>query len=188
MAIITDAELEKYQKKEQELAALQLMHQADAQLHTEDLAAARQKTKKFKTATIVCALLGVLGIGATYYYLNDQVGKQAAVLADYETRITDYESHSGLLAMEDGSSLEDQEVYAVQIGAFEERDLALYSENFVNFKEIKNDGFNKYALGNFESLEEAKAFRKELVALGMKDAFIGFYQNGERLHIEKVVD
>ncbi len=188
MAIITVAELENYQKQEKELTALQVMHQADSQLHAEDLSAAQQKTKKFKTATIICALVGLLGIGATYYYLNGQVKKQALVLTDYETRIIDFENHSGLLAMDDSDSLEDQEVYAVQIGAFEKRDLALYSENFVNFKEIKNDGFNKYALGNFASLEEAKAFRKELVDLGMKDAFIGFYQNGERLHIEKVVD
>ena len=82
------------------------------------------------------------------------------------------------------ASLEDKIVYAVQIGAFKENDMSLYSSNFVNFKQISDSDYNKYALGNFETLPEAQAFRKALVKLGFRDAFIASYKNDERLKIE----
>ena len=73
----------------------------------------------------------------------------------------------------------------VQIGAFEARDLSLYSDKFVNFKEIKSEGFNKYSLGNFATLQEAKDFRKEIVRLGFSNAFIASYQGDTRIKIEE---
>lgn len=82
------------------------------------------------------------------------------------------------------ASLEDKTIYAVQIGAFKENDMSLYSSNFVNFKQISDSDYNKYALGNFETLPEAQAFRKALVKLGFRDAFIASYKNDERLKIE----
>ena len=82
-------------------------------------------------------------------------------------------------------SLQNELVYTVQIAAFEDKDLSLYSDKFVNFREIKSNGFNKYALGNFASLPEAQKFRRELVRLGFRNAFIASYQNGKRLKIEE---
>ena len=185
MAIITDAELEEYKKQEKKIGEYQNLYDSEVQVHTKNLKEQKKKTKKFTTVAIILGLMALIGISSTYYYMNDKITKQVVSLKDYKTKVQNFEEDLALL---EETSLLDQEVYAVQVGAFEQKDLGLYSESFVNFREIRKEGFNKYALGNFESLEEAKIFRKELVDLGIKDAFIGFYQNGERQHIEEIED
>ena len=75
-------------------------------------------------------------------------------------------------------------VYAVQIGAFVNNDIGLYSESFTQFNEFKADDFYIYSLGALETLEEAQQFRESVVNLGFNDAFVTSYQNGERIPIE----
>ena len=101
------------------------------------------------------------------------------------SQIVDLESNTaeGTVSSANGS-LEGQVVYSVQIGAFEQKDLSLFSESFTNFKEIQQGGFNKYSIGNYENLEEAQELLKEIIAIGFRDAFIASYTNGERLKIE----
>jgi len=82
-------------------------------------------------------------------------------------------------------SLSDKIIYAVQVAALENQGIELYSNNLIQFSEIRNDDFYKYSLGAFETLEEAQQFRKELVKLGFDDAFVASYQNGNRLKIEE---
>jgi len=82
-------------------------------------------------------------------------------------------------------SIGDQIIYAVQIGAFKNNDIGLYSDSFMQFREFKEAGFHKYSLGAFESLEEAQDFRKKVIGLGFKDSFVASYQNGERINIEE---
>ena len=86
---------------------------------------------------------------------------------------------------EPSTNLSGAVVYAVQIAAFEDKGIALYSDNLVQFKENQSDNYYKYSLGAFETLEEAQQFRKELLKLGFRDAFIASYQNGDRLKIEE---
>lgn len=86
---------------------------------------------------------------------------------------------------EPSTNLSGAIVYAVQIAAFEDKGIALYSDNLVQFKENQSDNYYKYSLGAFETLEEAQQFRKELLKLGFRDAFIASYQNGDRLKIEE---
>jgi len=83
------------------------------------------------------------------------------------------------------ASMSDLIIYAVQIGAFQEKEIQVYSENLIQFKEIYNEDFYKYSIGVFETLEEAQKFRREVVQLGFDDAFIASYSNGERLKIEE---
>jgi len=82
-------------------------------------------------------------------------------------------------------SIDDTVIYAVQVGAFEEGGIELYSNNLIQFTEVRKDDFYKYSLGAFETLEEAQTFRKEIVRLGFKDAFVASYKNGKRLRIEE---
>ncbi len=82
-------------------------------------------------------------------------------------------------------SIENKIIYAIQIGALDEKSISLYTDTFPQFKEFHVEEFYKYTVGAFESLEEAQIFRKEVVNLGFEDAFIGSYQNGERIRIEE---
>lgn len=172
--------------------------------HTKALNEEKENVTKFKTATIILGIIALLGIAGTIYFMLFNVPANMISIKEskakseiLENKIAELEETIQNLSMDDQinaesseeevqkASLSDELVYAVQIGAFENKDLSLYSESFVNFKEIKADDFNKYALGNFATLDEAKNFRRELVSLGFKGAFIASYQNGQRIKIEE---
>lgn len=76
-------------------------------------------------------------------------------------------------------------IYAVQVAAFEDRGISLYSNDLKNINQYKDKPFNKYALGNFTNLEDANSFRREMVALGFKDVFVASYKDGKRIKIEE---
>ncbi|GAA3519878.1 hypothetical protein GCM10022393_37610 [Aquimarina addita] len=172
--------------------------------HTKKIRDEKENTKKFKIATIILGIIALIGIAGTIYFMNfyvsdnlieiSKANAQKKVLQDkintleedLKTMAMNQEiNESAALAEQNRASLSDEIIYAVQVGAFQKKDLSMYSDKFVNFKEIKDGNFNKYALGNFASLSEAKEFRKELVRLGFRNAFIASYQNGERLKIEE---
>ncbi|WP_052503387.1 SPOR domain-containing protein [Lacinutrix sp. Hel_I_90] len=111
-----------------------------------------------------------------------------------ETQLGNYgesEGDTALLASnnieqeESRASVEGEFVYAVQVGAFEERMVSTYSDSFLNFKEFEEDEFYKYSIGSFDNLDEAQRFRKELLRIGFRDAFIASYENGKRIKIEE---
>lgn len=71
--------------------------------------------------------------------------------------------------------------YRVQIGYYKVFDLNKYLLG--NPKDIyseKVDGANRYSVGYFDNLEEARSFRNDLRKMGIKDAFVSQYQNGNR--------
>jgi hypothetical protein len=74
-----------------------------------------------------------------------------------------------------------QRIYTVQIGALKDDPFLLFSKNLINFKKTKSKDYNLYSLGNFETKEEAEAFRKEIVKLGIDDAWVVTYENDKRI-------
>jgi len=80
-------------------------------------------------------------------------------------------------------------VYKVQIGSFRNRDLSKYFENNNNFSgEVDPDGTKKYTLGYFGDYWEADHFKKYLREMGVKDAWIVAYKNGQRVNIKDVLE
>jgi hypothetical protein len=80
--------------------------------------------------------------------------------------------------------LEKETIYSVQIKSFVENNLTLSSQSLNNTLFVKTNPFYSYSLGNFETLEEAQKFRKQLVNMGFDDAFVASYKDGKRLKIE----
>ena len=72
------------------------------------------------------------------------------------------------------SFLDKEKIYSVQIKSFVDN-----NDTFV-----KTNPFYSYSLGNFETLQEAQKFRKQLVDLGFNDAFVASYKEGKRIQIE----
>ncbi|WP_108805254.1 SPOR domain-containing protein [Aquimarina sp. Aq107] len=174
--------------------------------HTKALREEQENSRKFKIATIILGIIALLGVAGTIYFMkfntpDNLIAKSESKaksdilknkIAELEETIKNLSMDQEINAtnnnaseQQEKASLQGELVYAVQIGAFEEKDLSLYSDKFVNFKQIKAGSFNKYALGNFASLAEAKKFRRELVGLGFRGAFIASYQNGKRIKIEE---
>ena len=80
--------------------------------------------------------------------------------------------------------LEKEKVYSVQIKSFVDNNVTLASEALTNTLFVKTNPFYSYSIGNFETLQEAQKFRKQLVDLGFNDAFVASYKEGKRLQIE----
>lgn len=80
--------------------------------------------------------------------------------------------------------LEKEKIYSVQVKSFVDNNLTLSSESLTNTMFVKTNPFYSYSLGNFETLEEARSFRYQLVKMGFDDAFVASYQDGKRLKIE----
>ena len=80
--------------------------------------------------------------------------------------------------------LEKEKIYSVQIKSFVDNNVTLASEALTNTLFVKTNPFYSYSLGNFETLQEAQRFRKQLVDLGFQDAFVASYKEGKRIQIE----
>ncbi|MEW2921924.1 MULTISPECIES: SPOR domain-containing protein [Flavobacteriaceae] len=80
--------------------------------------------------------------------------------------------------------LDKEKIYSVQVKSFVDNNVTLASEALTNTLFVKTNPFYAYSLGNFETLDEAQSFRKQLVQMGFKDAFVASYQDGKRIQIE----
>lgn len=80
--------------------------------------------------------------------------------------------------------LEKDLIYSVQVKSFVDNNVTLASESLTNTLFVKANPFYSYSLGNFETLQEAQQFRKQLVDMGFNDAFVASYKDGKRVKIE----
>jgi TolA-binding protein len=80
-------------------------------------------------------------------------------------------------------------VFKVQIGAFKNKNLAKYFENNPNFGgEIKEGEPQKITIGIFRDYWEADTFKKYMREMGVKDAWIVPYRDGQRVEIKDVLE
>jgi hypothetical protein len=80
-------------------------------------------------------------------------------------------------------------IFKVQIGAFKNKDLAKYFENNPNFGgEVKENEPQKVTIGVFRDYWEADKFKKYLREMGVKDAWIVPYRDGQRVEIKDVLE
>lgn len=87
-------------------------------------------------------------------------------------------------------SVDDQNgvVFKVQIGAFKNKDLTKYLNKGGEFQGESADGLKKYTLGIFRDYWEADTFKKYLREMGVKDAWIVSYKDGQRVPIKDVLE
>lgn len=80
-------------------------------------------------------------------------------------------------------------IFKVQIGAFKNKNLTKYLDNNPNFSgDIDQDGTKKYTLGYFSDYWEADHFKKYLREMGVKDAWIVSYKDGQRVEIKDALE
>lgn len=80
--------------------------------------------------------------------------------------------------------LDKEKIYSVQVKSFVDNNVTLASKALTNTLFVKTNAFYSYSLGNFETLNEAQKFRKQLVEIGFDDAFVASYKEGKRIKIE----
>jgi hypothetical protein len=82
-------------------------------------------------------------------------------------------------------------VFKVQIGAFKNKDLSKYFENNPNFggEAAKGEAEpQKLTIGVFRDYWEADTFKKYMREMGVKDAWIVPYRDGQRVDIKDVLE
>ena len=80
-------------------------------------------------------------------------------------------------------------IFKVQIGAFKNKDLQKYFENNPNFGgEVKENEPQKITIGIFRDYWEADKFKKYMREMGVKDAWIVPYRDGQRVEIKDVLE
>ncbi|MGD1893863.1 MAG: SPOR domain-containing protein [Cyclobacteriaceae bacterium] len=75
--------------------------------------------------------------------------------------------------------------YEVQIGAFENFNLADYKDDLVKMNIDYNGPLDQYTLGKFRDLEKALAFQKDVQQMGIQDAFVVAKVDGERVTVKE---
>ncbi len=73
-------------------------------------------------------------------------------------------------------------VYKVQIGLYKEFNINKYFEapRFIGYEDV--DGLNRYIISYFPDEEIAKDFVKDVRKMGIKDAFVSKYIDGQRVY------
>lgn len=194
---------------EQELASLQQeIHDANVtkdelenELTTQKDELTRVK-RKSRGTNLFFGILSGIGLGlATFLFVNkSNLGKKNNTVAfnkQEKQRLIDSIINTQQIeddTTEDINSVEDdmatvndnvsnETIYSVQVGVFSKNKYPLLSETFLGTTSQGN--IFKYSVGLFETLKEAQDFRRQLVKIGFRDAFVASYKNGERLQIHR---
>lgn len=125
----------------------------------------------YKYTSIIAFSLLIIVTGSSMYQSN----------LDKSMSSSNVTNESDVVFSELNESLRSKKIYTVQIGASQNDPFLLFSKNLMNFNKTKSKDYNHYSLGNFETKEEAEAFRKEIVKLGIDDAWVVAYENGKRI-------
>jgi hypothetical protein len=80
-------------------------------------------------------------------------------------------------------------VFKVQVGAFKNKDLSKYFDNNPNFGgEAADKEPQRITIGIFRDYWEADVFKKYMRDMGVKDAWITPYRDGQRVEIKDVME
>lgn len=143
----------------------------------------------------------------TVSQLNAQTKQLQSTISDKDARISDLEMQlNGLRGQLSAARAELEQlktappvnpmdfskgvVFRVQIGAFKNKDLSKYFDNNPNFggEAGKDSEPQKITIGIFRDYWEANTFKKYLRDMGVKDAWIVPYKDGQRVDIKDVLE
>ncbi len=131
--------------------------------------------------------------------LNKQVSEKNARIAELESQLSRARSelssaNAEITRLKEEPSPTSMDfsrgvVFKVQIGAFKNKDLSKYFNNNPNFGgEAVEKGEQKFTIGIFRDYWEADKFKKYMREMGVKDAWIVPYKDGQRVEIKDVLE
>ena len=127
---------------------------------------------------------------------KDQQVKQAqAQLKDAQNQLEEAKGSLSKLQQDNSMDISGQNtrvakgvVFKVQIGAFKNKDLAKYFAQNGSFDGEVDNSMQQYTLGTFQNYWEADKFKKYLREMGVKDAWIVAYKDGQRVPLKEVLE
>ena len=189
------------------LALIAASTQSFAQLSKKEKKEWKKKAKKFakEPENLKQLTEDKQAADASVASLNQKVSQQQATISDKDAKIAELEDQlaqmRGQLSSAQAELAQLKEnpvnsmdfskgvVFKVQIGAFKNKDLAKYFENNPNFGGEAKDGEpQKLTIGIFRDYWEADTFKKYMREMGVKDAWIVPYKDGQRVEIKDVLE
>jgi hypothetical protein len=117
--------------------------------------------------------------------LESQLIKMRGQLAAAQTELDQVKAAPPINPMDFSKGV----VFKVQVGAFKNKDLSKYFDNNPNFGgEAGGDEPQKVTIGIFRDYWEADVFKKYMRDMGVKDAWIVPYKDGQRVEIKDVLE
>jgi len=117
--------------------------------------------------------------------LEDQLSRMRGQLASANAELAQLKEAPSATSMDFSRGV----VFKVQIGAFKNKDLSKYFNNNPNFGgEAAEKGEQKFTIGIFRDYWEADTFKKYMREMGVKDAWIVPYKDGQRVEIKDVLE
>jgi outer membrane murein-binding lipoprotein Lpp len=117
--------------------------------------------------------------------LEDQISRMRSELSSSKAELAKLKEAPPKNSMDFSKGV----VFKVQIGAFKNKDLSKYFENNPNFGgEVAEGGEQKLTIGIFRDYWEADTFKKYMREMGVTDAWIVPYRDGERVEIKDVLE
>ena len=132
--------------------------------------------------------------------IDDRIAEKDEQILTYQSQIGDLREELSRLQSErpadnvasgnTGGNIDENRgvVFKVQLGAFKKKeDLSKY-DNSPNFSAENKDGLQKFTIGVFREYGDADKFKKYLREMGVKDAWVVSYKDGERVPMKDVLE
>lgn len=117
--------------------------------------------------------------------LENQLAQSRAQLTSARAELTQLKASPVVNEMDYSQGV----VFKVQIGAFKNKDLQKYFDNNPNLGgEVKENEPQRITIGIFRDYWEADQFKKYMREMGVKDAWIVPYRDGQRVEIKDVLE
>jgi hypothetical protein len=121
--------------------------------------------------------------------LEDQISRMRSELTAAKTEIAQLKAAPAPTVVANPMDFSQGVVFKVQVGAFKNKDLAKYFDNNPNFGgEAKDGDPQRITIGIFRDYWEADIFKKYMRDMGVKDAWIVPYKDGQRVEIKDVLE
>lgn len=130
--------------------------------------------------------------------VDDRIAEKDQQIVTYQQQVSDLRDElskaqtqakpQNVATRSTGGNVEESKgiVFKVQLGAFRQKDLKEY-ENSPNFSAEDENGLQKFTLGVFRDYYKADKFKKHLRSMGVKEAWIVSYRDGQRVPIKDVL-
>ena len=132
--------------------------------------------------------------------IDDRIAEKDEQILTYQSQIGDLREELSRLqnakpadnvaSNNTGGNIDESKgvVFKVQIGAYNKKeDLSKY-DNSSNFSAENKDVLQKFTIGVFKDYREADTFKKYLREMGVKDAWVVSYKDGNRVPIKDVLE
>jgi TolA-binding protein len=117
--------------------------------------------------------------------LEDQINRMRSELTSTKAELAQLKEAPPVNSMDFSKGV----VFKVQIGAFKNKDLSKYFDNNPNFGgEATDKGEQRFTIGIFRDYWEADKFKKYMREMGVKDAWIVPFKDGQRVEIKDVLE